>query len=298
MNTAARMRDGCKAAVCSASAKTRFALALALALCASLALAAPMAAQPWVANRIAQATNDLARSIPPPDYSPSNVALRATIESVAPAPGDYGTVSNRAIKAVTTNANGTAEIYGRSHALFLHPDTGQIEWEGPDVSAYIGLPKRSGTLVLTDDIPDTDGFFRVDNHSTLPGGSTYFYGTMMYSINLGFEYIANGCNYILPPPEYPEQNVYLASTNYVQKAVATAINVLPTVPDWALQPTKPTYTASEVGATTPADVTAAIREQSLGGIWDEELQVWWTPVMRNGSLTYQATTNVNLNAEN
>ncbi len=57
-------------------------------------------------------------------------------------------------------------------------------------------------------------------------------------------------------------------------------------------------TASEVGATTPEDVTAAIREQSLGGIWDAELEVWWTPVMRNGSLTYQATTNVNLNAEN
>ena len=72
----------------------------------------------------------------------------------------------------------------------------------------------------------------------------------------------------------------------------------PTVPQWAKAQTKPTYTASEVGATTPADVTAAIREQSLGGIWDEALQVWWTPRMRNGSLTYEATTNVNLNAEN
>lgn len=61
---------------------------------------------------------------------------------------------------------------------------------------------------------------------------------------------------------------------------------------------KPSYTAIEVGATTPEDVTAAIREQSLGGIWDAELQVWWTPRMRNGSLTYEATTNVNLNAEN
>lgn len=61
---------------------------------------------------------------------------------------------------------------------------------------------------------------------------------------------------------------------------------------------KPSYTAIEVGATTPEDVTAAIREQSLGGIWDAELKVWWTPRMRNGSLTYEATTNVNLNAEN
>ena len=72
----------------------------------------------------------------------------------------------------------------------------------------------------------------------------------------------------------------------------------PTVPQWGKAQTKPTYPASEVGATTPADVTAAVREQSLGGIWDETLQVWWTPRMRNGSLTYEATTNVNLNAEN
>lgn len=59
-----------------------------------------------------------------------------------------------------------------------------------------------------------------------------------------------------------------------------------------------TLDASDVGATTPADVTAAIREQSLGGIWDAELEVWWTPRMRNGNLTYEATTNVNLNAVN
>ena len=72
----------------------------------------------------------------------------------------------------------------------------------------------------------------------------------------------------------------------------------PTISAWAKAANKPTYTASEVGATTPEDVTAAIREQSLGGIWDETLQVWWTPRMRNGSLTYEATTNVNLNAEN
>lgn len=52
------------------------------------------------------------------------------------------------------------------------------------------------------------------------------------------------------------------------------------------------------GYVTQADVTEAIREQSLGGIWDDALQVWWTPRMRNGSLTYEATTNVNLNAEN
>lgn len=42
--------------------------------------------------------------------------------------------------------------------------------------------------------------------------------------------------------------------------------------------------------------TNVVRECSLGGIWDATLQVWWTPVMANGKLTYQATTNVNMNA--
>ena len=49
---------------------------------------------------------------------------------------------------------------------------------------------------------------------------------------------------------------------------------------------------------TPSGVTNIVRDLSLGGIWDEQIQVWWTPRMRNGSLTYEATTNVNLNAEN
>jgi hypothetical protein len=44
------------------------------------------------------------------------------------------------------------------------------------------------------------------------------------------------------------------------------------------------------------EVEEAIREKSLGGIWDQELGVWWTPVMVNGALRYTATTNVNLSA--
>jgi len=49
---------------------------------------------------------------------------------------------------------------------------------------------------------------------------------------------------------------------------------------------------------TGGTVTNIVRDLSLGGIWDAELQVWWTPRMRNGSLTYEATTNVNLSAGN
>ena len=73
----------------------------------------------------------------------------------------------------------------------------------------------------------------------------------------------------------------------------------PTVPSWAKAQTKPSYTVDEIdGAMTYEDTTAAIRDLSLGGIWDETLQVWWTPRMRDGNLTYEATTNINLNAGN
>ena len=73
---------------------------------------------------------------------------------------------------------------------------------------------------------------------------------------------------------------------------------IPIVQDWAKAPSKPTYTASEVGATDGETVTNIVREVSLGGIWDQELCVWWTPIMQNGALRYVATTNVNLNAGN
>ena len=63
----------------------------------------------------------------------------------------------------------------------------------------------------------------------------------------------------------------------------------------------PENTAAEIAflpeVATPETVTNIVRDISLGGIWDAELEVWWTPVMSNGALTYQATTNVNLNVE-
>ena len=96
----------------------------------------------------------------------------------------------------------------------------------------------------------------------------------------------------------PAPGDYATVSNKAMTALQSFTESDPTVHTWAKAANKPTYTAAEVGATTPADVTAAIREQSLGGIWDAELEVWWTPRMRNGSLTYEATTNVNLNAGN
>lgn len=45
------------------------------------------------------------------------------------------------------------------------------------------------------------------------------------------------------------------------------------------------------------EVKETIKETN-GGVWDQKLEVWWTPKMENGKLTYQATTNINLKVEN
>ncbi len=88
----------------------------------------------------------------------------------------------------------------------------------------------------------------------------------------------------------------VATEPYVEQKVSRVNSTLTTLAGAVNSKADKTnvYTKSEADA----KVDAAIREQSLGGIWDETLQVWWTPRMRNGSLTYEATTNVNLNAEN
>ena len=77
---------------------------------AHAACAITMASQPWTTNRIAEAEARVAakiaaatNAIPAPDYSTGNAQLVATIEAPAPAPGDYATVSNRAMTAVQSH---------------------------------------------------------------------------------------------------------------------------------------------------------------------------------------------------
>ena len=74
-----------------------------------------------------------------------------------------------------------------------------------------------------------------------------------------------------------------AATSAVAKVVESV------VPSWARSVTPPaTYDDAQAGAVA----TNVVREAS-GGIWDTQLEVWWTPRMENGCLTYYATTNVN-----
>ena len=60
---------------------------------------------------------------------------------------------------------------------------------------------------------------------------------------------ADGTSGLVPAPLKGDQNKFLrADGTWVAPPESTLVETDPTVPDWAKQPTKPTYTAAEVGA--------------------------------------------------
>lgn len=89
------------------------------------------------------------------------------------------------------------------------------------------------------------------------------------------------------------------ATNYTVRAIAEID--FPDVPDWALQPTKPTYTAAEVGIDLDAVATnlvrTVIRESTYNLTYDEGLGIVWRKVARNGAMYEECYTNVNIIAE-
>lgn len=222
------------------------------------------------------------------DFSTNNTELVETIEATAPAPGDYAAVSNAAVHAAITNALQDAELESLSDSVSTLSNT-KLDKTGGTVVGTLGVAgPELPELTVFEVVPSADGSAPTMRFSHAPG--------------------VVGLRWKIAQTSDGHDNVVMEASNEQGESrrielpfaagTLTLTSDIPHVHAWALEAQKPTYTASEVGATTPADVTAAIREQSLGGIWDAELEVWWTPRMKNGCLTYEATTNVNLNAEN
>lgn len=214
----------------------------------------------------------------------------ARIVELAPTPGDYANVSNRAMTAIqeqrlgvfaSTGTVARATVYGtptrwtdasgdvwevvRSNGWNVVnqglPEGEAVAWHGPswvtetDGEYYQSVGWYVSSNIRTPDIIGTD-----------PDATTLVLDWQFWREFESFE-----IHTVFSRP---------ISTNNVGRVALT--NDIPDVS----------------GYTTHADVTAAIREQSLGGIYDSELGVWWTPIMQNGALRYTATTNVNLNAGN
>ncbi len=263
----------------------RAATLLAALVMATAANAATVrtATEAYVTNKIAAAV----AALPAPDFTMSNATLVATIEATAPAPGNYSVVSNRAMNAITIDAidywidqkrdrgDVTADGWlligpdGKHELLWYFFGNEQVSaWYSSDISKYI-------TRVTIDS--DVSWSLSIDTYQT-----TAFYPAD--ATELTFTYDSTNTYTVV------RVNSRLAFMSDVTAAAAELTN----------------YTDRAISAipagVTPGAVTNivndAIRAQSLGGIWDAQLEVWWTPVMSNGALTYQATTNVNLNTEN
>jgi len=217
-------------------------------------------------------------AIPAPDYSPTNAELRATIAAVAPAPGDYANVSNRAMSAVTTNATGwlEADIDLGRHALKSGRFGGLL------------VPGTSGwTFISANGAPSDEAFLF---NWISKGDSVEVIRRRDLDSAVAGKLDAEGREYTIrsgTPGLIIESVLDGSERTYVFSK-----------PGYELDPDTVARLSDIPESVTPATVTNIIRELSLGGIWDNELEVWWTPVMVGGSLTYQATTNVNLNAEN
>lgn len=293
------------------------------------------ATEAYVTNRVTQATNALHEAIAPtidystnnttlvetiaakapaPDFTTNNVVLTNTIAQVAPAPGNYEVVSNRAMQI---SMPGDEEHPGgllfipyfdgrakEAHDAYDLIHSRQSRDPGQLTLKQRGQEDSGGAVwgvwwpafldawsvwhwVASEDYVDAATNAIPRNFLPLTGGTM--------TGDLG---ISSGINFFYGeydgPRIYPFTPGALAfCSRYSEYSNRYAILDLERLPE---------NTAAEIAflpeVATPETVTNIVRDISLGGIWDAELEVWWTPVMSNGALTYQATTNVNLNAEN
>lgn len=250
----------------------RAALILAALAAILSAAAAPVrtATETFVTNKIAEAV----AAIPAPDMSAKQDALPYPTNAIPydAIAGKPGGMTTNAVCDIVTKVVETAGAWKFSGDEI--PPGARIVWAEYDendnpYSNYTGMP-----------LPYTVGWFALFANDTMMDVFSLPYAEDLNVLDLGMSSGDTGY-------------AFYASRKAEKNALGLArLDDLPPLTNGLPE----RISAVAQAATNYTD--AAIREHSLGGIWDESLQVWWTPRMRNGSLTYEATTNVNLNAEN
>ena len=305
-------------------------LGVIAAALAGHAAAVRTATETFVTNRIERAI----AAIPAPDFSPSNAALVATIEAKAPPPGNYATVSNRAMSAIqehqslqpatnytdaaitsATNALAQGPIFDNTARLDeMDSITQSLEQIVDRLDEREYITTNAVCAIVTNETARftpwkayEDGVLiphaTVEQRNAAEWDPDYYTHGFVYILTspsvewwsatereaLDFSATIDGVTYRITRSFFSDNALGLAR----EKDLAGKQDALP-YPTNAIPATAISDLPEGV---TPLVVSNIVRTMSLGGIWDENLQVWWTPVMSNGSLTYQATTNVNLNAE-
>lgn len=194
----------------------------------------------------------------------------AKIVELAPAPGNYANVSNRAMTALqshqslapaTNYTDSATNALAASMLSRAEAEAGFTSWRFDDESLMDGSHVAEVREGWTDEAQGVRSYHlyvdgQLESDWTGPVGET------------SIEFTWQGDGHV----------------------TATRTRLRPTAEQEKYWSAKP----SHEDATNAAE--AVVRKLSLGGIWDTELEVWWTPRMRGGSLTYEATTNVNMEA--
>ena len=239
---------------------------MTILLAAAAVHGAPMASEGFVTNKIAAAI----AALPAPDYSTNNTALVETIEAVAPAQeevdptvpswakaaskpsytaGEVGAATPADVASVASAAQaadakaGAAAIKAQMAVNAANTAQDTIDAHAADATIHVSAVEKATWNAKQDalafDAVPTAG-------STNPVTSGGVQSALALKANAA--------------------NVYTKAETDAAIAAATPEETDPTVPAWAKAAQKPTYTAGEVGAATPAAVsnivsTAYVREK-------------------------------------
>ena len=217
-------------------------------------------------------TDKAIAEIPEPDYSTGNSALVATIAATAPPPGDYATVSNKAVNAVqsewiTQAEDGYRMGLGDGGLLIDRVDCDEVMFRakyGPD-RVVIGNNRKLGL----DATGDLHGMWIGDDPLDVPRNTT------LYENGMITRWDASGNLHEITIPTNQSQGTFALTSdipgdystvsnkavNAVQTSELSSLETDPTVPSWAKASSKPSYSASEVGA-APSSLTSAVSSLS------------------------------------
>ncbi len=239
--------------------KNAIAIFCAAACLARAALAVTMASQPWTTNRIAEAEARVDAKI--------TAATNGIPRTVLP---DYWPLY------AVTNADGTAVTAQNFAGLNLDgigataSDAWQMATDALGGLAGVAQSATNYTDAATNEMASALSAFLPRSYYVGPDTAT-----------VGFGYGPGGLAFV--PSEIYTQTAYLHEGYVVTDDEEGPLGAIGQ------------YGGSFI--TARQEVENKIREKSLGGIYDSELGVWWTPHMTNGAYYWTATTNVNLAVE-
>lgn len=237
-------------------------------------------------------TNIVQDISPMPDFSPSNATLVATIEATSPAPGDYAAVSNAAMNA--SNAIGRVELQLTNKAdiaalksgaiqvrLADHADFANATYEADEADFASRASEADGAWALLDaegrDVPYEEIILPATNALEIARAATatnaqqdaaisgkqdnlpYPTNAIPYAAISGKPSLATvatsgSYNDLSNKPTIPNVPTNVSAFNNDAGYLTGYTESDPTISSWAKAQSKPTYTASEVGATTAEDV--------------------------------------------